>query len=64
MRDTMITLIRQAPTLPHTERVEDKSVEYNFVRDEVFTFAYRFVYVDGEVSTLSPYSKVSASSES
>ena len=60
MRDTMITLIRQAPTLPPTqERVEDKSVEYNFVRDEVFTFAYRFVYVDGEVSTLSPYSKVS-----
>ena len=58
IRDTLITVIRQAPTLPlTTNRFEDAAVDYNFIADESFTFAYRFVYADGEVSTLSPYSE-------
>ena len=58
IRDSLITVIRQAPTLPlTTSRFEDVAVEYNFIADESFTFAYRFVYADGEVSTLSPYSE-------
>lgn len=57
IRDSLITVIRQAPTIPlSTTRFEDTAVDYNFIADESFTFAYRFVYADGEVSTLSPYS--------
>ena len=60
LRDTHITLIRQAPTLPPTHlRFEDTSIQYNLISEDVYTFAYRFIYADGEVSSLSPYSKVS-----
>ncbi len=60
LRDTHITLIRQAPTLPPTHlRFKDTSIQYNLISEDVFTFAYRFVYTDGEVSSLSPYSKIS-----
>lgn len=58
IRDSLITVVRQAPTLPlTTNRFKDTAVDYNFIADESFTFAYRFIYADGEVSTLSPYSK-------
>jgi len=60
LRDTMITIIRQSPTLPPTQvRINDTSVNYNLIKDEAYTFAYRFVYVDGEISSLSPYSEIS-----
>lgn len=58
MTDTMVTLIRQAPTLPlEHESVRDESVNGNNIEKEFFTFSYRFVYIDGEVSSLAPYSK-------
>ena len=60
LRDTHIALIRQAPTLPPTHlRFKDASVQYNLIADEAYTFAYRFIYTDGEISSLSPYSTIS-----
>jgi hypothetical protein len=60
LRDTHTTIIRQAPTLPPTQdRFYDASIAYNNISEDAYTFAYRFTYVDGEVSSLSPYSTIS-----
>lgn len=57
----IISVIRNQPAFPLTvEKVVVSSVDYpnNFIKDEAFQFAYRFVYRDGEVSTFSHWSKL------
>ena len=57
VRDTLITVARAAPIHPlTTNRFQDTAVTYNLIANDSYTFAYRFVYADGEVSSLSPYS--------
>lgn len=57
--DGLISVMRPSPLFAlTTSLIEDTSRTNNLIRGNAFTFAYRFVYVDGEVSGLSPYSKV------
>lgn len=54
-----ITVLKKPPSLPiNTNRLRS-SEEYNFIFDKSFQFAYRYVYLDNEVSAISPISKVS-----
>lgn len=56
-----ITVVRNPPAYPlSVEKVAVNVADYpnNFVKDEAFQFAYRFVYRDGEVSTFSHWSKL------
>jgi hypothetical protein len=56
---SVITLIRNQPWAALTiNKVTDGTYVNNFIKDEAFQFAYRFVYRDGEVSTFSPLSKL------
>jgi len=58
--DSVITIARPAPIFPPTtNRLKDTSVKTNNISDMAFHFAFRYVYADGEVSGLSPDSKVS-----
>lgn len=60
LRDTHIALIRQSPTLPLTiSRFKDTSYDSNLIKGDAFTFTYRFIYADGELSSLAPYSETS-----
>lgn len=59
MAASVITLIRNQPWAPLTiAKVTEAGYVNNFIKDEAFQFAYRFVYRDGEVSTFSPLSKL------
>lgn len=54
---SVITLIRNQPWKPIViEKKKVDSYENNFIKNEAFEFAYRFVYRDYEVSTFSPLS--------
>jgi hypothetical protein len=60
-----ITIIKEPPVLPlGVEKIvsaEDDNVPdqvNNFIADNSFQFAYRFIYKDNEISVLSPYSKL------
>lgn len=56
---SVINLIRNQPWAPLTvAKVYEAGYVNNFIKDEAFQFAYRFVYRDGEVSTFSPLSKL------
>lgn len=58
---SVITVVRNQPAYPLTvEKVTVLAADYpnNFVKDEAFQFAYRFVYRDGEVSSFSHWSKL------
>lgn len=56
---SVITLIRNQPWAPLTiAKVTEAGYVNNFIKDEAFQFAYRFVYRDGEISTFSPLSKL------
>ena len=60
LSDSVITIARPAPIFPPTtNRVKDTSVKTNNISDMAFHFAFRYVYADGEVSGLSPDSKIS-----
>jgi len=55
----VISLIRPQPWAPLVvEKSIDNAFTNNFLQSDAFQFAYRFVYRDGEVSTLSPLSKL------
>lgn len=59
LTDGLISVMRPAPVYPlDTDLIEDTSRSTNLIRQNAFTFAYRFVYVDGEISGLSPYSEI------
>ena len=53
-----ITIIRANPAYPVSAIKEATSQPYNFVGDNAFQFAYRYIYREGELSVLSPYSKL------
>lgn len=53
-----ITLIRPNPTYPIIPVKVATNQNYNFISDNAFQFAYRYIYRDKEVSVLSPYSKL------
>jgi len=54
-----ITSQRQAPLTPPSATFARVGDEDGFVYDEYFQFAYQYVYEDGEVSAISPYSELS-----
>lgn len=57
-----LTVAKQPPLFaPTFNIVNNPSVKYNNISDKVFQFAYRYTYVDGEVSALSEYSTTTAS---
>jgi hypothetical protein len=54
-----ITVIKQPPLDPPTISYEnDPTIKLNRVYNTLFQFAYQYVYEDGEVSALSPYSEI------
>lgn len=53
-----ITTAKQPPLDPPTLDFTTVVDQDNFVYDEYFQFAYQYVYEDGEVSALSPYSVI------
>lgn len=54
---SVITLIRNQPWKPILiQKKTDPNYVNNFIKNEAFEFAYRFVYRDFEVSTFSPLS--------
>jgi len=53
-----ITVAKQPPLDPPVLAFTNVNGQDNFVYDEYFQFAYQYVYEDGEVSALSPYSEI------
>jgi hypothetical protein len=53
-----ITTAKQPPLDSPTLSFTNVANQDNFVYDEYFQFAYQYVYEDGEVSALSPYSEI------
>ena len=53
-----ITTAKQPPLDPPTLAFTNVADQDNFVYDEYFQFAYQYVYEDGEVSAISPYSEI------
>ncbi len=60
-----ITVCKRPPIIPPTFRFVASSDENanNRVIDRVFQFASQYVYVDGEVSAIGPYSKLTYSDD-
>ena len=56
------TVAKQPPLeAPSFNILNNPSVQENRIRDKVFQFAYRYIYDDGEISALSPYSSLAVS---
>ena len=57
-----LTVAKQPPLKPPTYSiVNNASLQENNIGDKVFQFAYRYIYEDGEISALSPYSSLTTS---
>jgi hypothetical protein len=57
-----LTTAKQPPLDPPTYSiVNNGDVKENRISDKVFQFAYRYIYQDGEISALSPYSSLTTS---
>ena len=57
-----LTVAKQPPLKPPTYSiVNNASLKTNNISDKVFQFAYRYIYEDGEISALSPYSSLTTS---
>ena len=57
-----LTVAKQPPLDPPAYNiVNNASLKENRISDKVFQFAYRYIYDDGEVSALSPYSSLTTS---
>lgn len=57
-----ITVAKQPPLeAPTWQFFTDSTVTFNNLYDQTFQFAYQYVYEDGEVSAISPYSVVTYS---
>lgn len=57
IKQSVISLIRNQPWAPLTiQKGTDTSYVNNYIKNEAFQFAYRFVYRDYEISTFSPLS--------
>jgi len=57
-----LTTAKQPPLDPPTYSiVNNGNLKENRISDKVFQFAYRYIYQDGEISALSPYSSLTTS---
>lgn len=57
-----VSVCKTPPSTPITFTYStDTSISKNNIIDKVFQFAYQYVYKDGEVSAISPYSKLAFS---
>ena len=57
-----ITVAKQPPSSPVTyEYKTDDTIDSNSVYEQTFQFAYQYIYRDGEISALSPYSTMAYS---
>lgn len=57
-----LTTAKQPPLDPPTYNiVNNGDLKENRISDKVFQFAYRYIYQDGEISALSPYSSLTTS---
>ena len=62
-KNLFLSVCKQPPLAPPTfEFKSNPSLKRNQLTDALFQFAYQYVYDDGEVSALSPYSKIAVSS--
>ena len=62
-KELFLSVCKQPPLKPPTFVFNSNSaLARNQLNDKVFQFAYQYVYDDGEVSALSPYSKLAISS--
>lgn len=52
-----IYLIKKPPTNPPSTRPLNLAIKSNDLKEDFFSFMYRYQYLDGEYSALSPYSK-------
>lgn len=63
-RDLFICTAKQPPSQgPLVSFVTDSAIGKSNIYDKYFQFAYQYVYDDGEVSAISPYSKVAINNE-
>jgi hypothetical protein len=61
-KELFLTVCKQPPQTPITfEFITEDADGDNQLKDEVFQFAYQYVYDDGEVSAISSYSKLTVS---
>lgn len=61
--DKYLTTCKQPPQTPITFQFQSiESLEQNHLKENIFQFAYQYVYDDGEVSALSAYSRLAISS--
>ena len=61
-KELFLSVCKQPPLTPPTFSFNSNpSIFRNQLSDKVFQFAYQYVYDDGEVSALSPYSKLAIS---
>lgn len=59
LEQSVITVIRNQPwACPTVQKKQDLTYSNNFISNEAFQFAYRFVYRDYELSTFSPLSSL------
>jgi len=62
-KNLFLSVCKQPPLAPPTFQFKSNpSLKRNQLTDAMFQFAYQYVYDDGEVSALSPYSKIAVSS--
>lgn len=62
--DTLICAAKQPPLIaPTFSFITDATLGKNNMYDKYFQFAYQYVYDDGEVSAISPYSMLAVSNE-
>ena len=53
-----VSLIKSAPfTAPTVELQKTESEEENYIEDKFFSFAYRYIYDNDEISAISPFSE-------
>jgi len=61
-RELFLTVCKQPPQTPITfEHVTNPDIKFNNLKENLFQFAYQYVYDDGEVSAVSAYSKIAVS---
>jgi len=61
-KELFLTVCKQPPLEPPTFVFNSNaSIKRNQLHNKLFQFAYQYVYDDGEVSALSPYSKIAVS---
>ena len=57
-----LTVVKRPPQNPITfEYFTDSSLNQNNLKDNLFQFAYQYIYKDGEISAISPYSAIAYS---